>query len=126
MRNVVALALFVLASTGACAQAGVPTEFPAAATPLAADQLKARLTDRVYGAKMTDGSNWRFEWKGNGYFFIDTDRGYRDSGKWRAEDGKVCVEMQRSGNSCSDMRQAGDVLYLKRASNGEVVPLQAR
>ena len=126
MRSFVALVLFTLASTVARAQAAVPTEFPANATPVSTEQLKARLTDRVYSAKMTDGATWRYEWKGSGYIFLDTDRGYRDSGKWRVEDSRVCVEMQRSGGSCSDMRQVGDVLYLKRTSNGEVVPLQAR
>jgi hypothetical protein len=108
------------------AQSAVPLEFPAGATPIGAEPLKARLTDRVFGAKMTDGRAWRFEWKSNGYFFINIDSGYSDSGKWRTEDGKVCAEMQKTGASCSDMRVVGDVLYMKRASNGEVVALQPR
>lgn len=70
--------------------------------------------------------NWRWAWKASGDFAIKTSRGYRDTGKWRAEEGKVCVEMTRSAASCSDMRLVGDVLYMKRASNGEVVELQPK
>jgi hypothetical protein len=79
---------------------------------------------------MTDGVVWRFEWKSSGYFFINTDRayswGYVDSGKWHIEDGKVCAQMQRSGAACSEMRLFNDALYMKRASNGEVVALQPK
>ena len=72
---------------------------------------------------MTDGGTWRFEWKSSGYVFLNTDRGYSDSGKWSVEDGKVCANMQKSGPSCSEMRIANNVLYMKRASNGEVFAL---
>jgi hypothetical protein len=42
------------------------------------------------------------------------------------EEGKVCAEMQKTGPSCSEMRIVNDVLYMKRASNGEVVALQPK
>ncbi|MDH4062535.1 MAG: hypothetical protein OEU94_17135 [Aquincola sp.] len=116
--------VIVLAAVHALAQ--VPQEFPPNAASISADQLKERLTDRVFTARMTDGKDWRWEWKSSGYIFLNISGGYSDSGKWRTEDGKVCVEMNKSGASCSDMRMVGDVLYLKRASNGEVIGLQPK
>ena len=108
------------------AQSAIPTTFPEGAIPATAEQLKARLTDRVLGARMTNGDDWRFEYKSNGYFFLNTGRGYADTGKWRVEEGRVCAEMQKSGAACSEMRILNDVLYLKRASNGEVVALHPK
>lgn len=113
-------------SLSAFAQPPVPTTFPDGAVPATAEQLKARLTDRVYGARMTNGDDWRFEYKANGYFFLNTGRGYADSGKWRVEEGKFCAEMQKTGAACSEMRIVNDVPYMKRASNGEVVALQPK
>lgn len=115
-----------LFSLSVFAQPAVPTAFPEGAIPATAEQLKARLTDRVLAARMTNGDDWRFEYKSNGYFFLNTSRGYADSGKWRAEEGKVCADMQKSGPACSDVRIVNDVLYMKRASNGEVVALQPK
>lgn len=100
--------VIVLAAVHALAQ--VPQEFPPNAASISADQLKERLTDRVFTARMTDGKDWRWEWKSSGYIFLNISGGYSDSGKWRTEDGKVCVEMNKSGASCSDMRMVGDVL----------------
>jgi hypothetical protein len=108
------------------AQSAVPQEFPPGAAALPANQLKGRLNDRVYGAKMADGRSYRFEWKSSGYFFLNVDNGFSDSGKWRIEDSRVCSEMQKLGTLCQEMRTVGDALYLKRATNGEVVALQPR
>jgi hypothetical protein len=116
----------VFFSVSVLAQSAIPTAFPEGAISATVDQLKTRLTDRVFGAKMTNGDDWRFEYKSNGYFFLNTGRGYADSGKWRVEEGKVCAEMQKTGPSCSEMRIVNDVLYMKRASNGEVVALQPK
>jgi len=107
-------------------QPAVPTTFPEGAVPVTAEQLRARVTDRAFGAQMTNGDSWRFEWKSNGYLFLNAGSGYSDSGKWRVEDGKICAEMKKSGPACSEMRLVNDVLYMKRASNGEVVALQPK
>lgn len=113
-------------SLSAFAQSPIPTTFPEGAIPATEQQLKARLTDRVFGARMTNGDDWRLEYKSNGYFFLNTSRGYSDSGKWRIEEGKVCTDMQKTGASCSEMSIFNDVLYLKRATNGEVAALQPK
>ena len=112
----------VLTSAATLAQAPIPQEFPSNATSISAEQLRERLSDRVFGARATDGKDWRWEWKTNGYIFLNIG-GYSDSGKWRAEDGKVCVDMNKSGATCSEMRLVGDVLYMKRTINGEVIGL---
>ena len=39
---------------------------------------------------------------------------------------KWCAELRKTGLSCSELRQMGEVLYYKRASNGEVVPMTLR
>jgi outer membrane protease len=111
------------ASAAVPAQTQLPVDFPANAVSISADVLKVRLADRVFGAKMTDGKDWRWEWKANGDIVLNISTSYSDTGKWRTEDGKVCVVMTKSGPACSDMRLVGDVLYMKRASNGEVVGL---
>lgn len=126
MRRSISVLATALACAIGLAQTPIPLEFPPNATSVSADQLKARLTDRVYGARMSDGKDWRYEWKSNGYAFINISNGYSDSGKWRVEDGKICVELTKTGSSCSDVRLLGDVLYLKRASNGEVIELKPK
>ena len=118
--------LFLCCAATLSAQTVIPTEFPDDVAPLSADALRDRLAGKVFGAKMADGGNWRYEFKSNGYFYLDASGGYRDTGKWRTEDGKVCTEMQKTGASCSEVRAKGDVLHLKRASNGEVVGLTVR
>jgi hypothetical protein len=113
-------------ASSVAAQSVVPTTFPDGAIAVTAEQLKARLTDRVFGSRMTNGDDWRLEWKSSGYFYLNTGRGYSDSGKWRVEEGKFCAEMQKTGAACSEMRIHNDVLYMKRASNGEVAALHPK
>ena len=125
MKCLIFAATITLAAPATSAQQAVPTEFPPGAVSMTAEQLRSRLADRVFDAKMTDGGAWWYEYKSNGDFAMDTSRA-RDKGKWRTEGGKICVELQRFGSSCSEMRLVGDVLYLKRASNGEVVALRPR
>jgi len=88
--------------------------------------LKARLAGRVYGTRSSDGRDWRIEWKSNGYVFVDLSNGYKDSGKWTVEEGKSCSDLKKTGSSCSDMRLVGDVLYMRRASNGEIMELKPK
>jgi hypothetical protein len=116
----------VFLSLSVLAQSAIPTTFPDGAVAATAEQLKTRLTDRVFGARMTNGDDYRFEYKSNGYFFLNTSRGFADSGKWRVEESKVCSDMQKLGSICQDMRIVNDVLYLKRSTNGEVVALQPK
>ena len=108
------------------AQAERPTEFPADAESVAADALRDRMTGKVYDAKTFDGATWRLQYQSNGYAFIDTSTGFRDSGKWRVEGSKLCSEWQKAPSGCSEARVKGDTVYVKRAANGEVVALVAK
>jgi hypothetical protein len=108
----------------ALAQSAVPTEFPADASSASAQALHEQISGKVFRVKPADGSSWRLEYKPNGYAFVDTSSGFRDSGRWRVEDGKLCADWHRANSGCGEVRLKGDSIYLKRLS-GEVVVLRA-
>jgi hypothetical protein len=101
-------------------------DFPPDAKPLAADALQQRLTGKVFHVERADGNHWRLQYQGSGYYFINTSRGFNDSGKWRVEDSKLCAEPQKTPAGCSETRLLGESLYVKRAVNGEVIKLEQR
>lgn len=108
----------------ALAQPKFTTEFPEGAQALPAAALSERVSGKVYGARLAAGPTWRMDFKGNGFVFLDVSTGARDSGKWRAEEGRMCFEFRGPfGTSCAAMRATADSLYLKRESNGEVLLL---
>ncbi|MDB5892417.1 MAG: hypothetical protein JWP47_3248 [Polaromonas sp.] len=106
------------------AQTPAPTEFPAEATPLAGTELQARIAGKAFNAKPADGNGWRTQYNANGYAFLDTSRGYRDTGSWRVEKNTLCVNWQKLPSGCNEVRAIEGSLYLKRVS-GEVVRLTA-
>jgi hypothetical protein len=120
-----ALLALLLIPVLSLAQAPLTTEFPAESTTLADDKLRQRVSGKVFKVKPADGTTWRLEFKDSGYSFLDTSRGYRDSGKWRVENSQLCIDWQRAASGCSDARLKDEVLFIKRTSNGEVVALQA-
>jgi hypothetical protein len=94
------------------------TTFPEGAEPLTPDALREALAGKVFSITPAKGSTWRWEFKDNGYFFLNVG-GFSDSGKWSTKESSVC---QDSGKNmgCNEMRQKDNVLYLKR-DNGEIV-----
>jgi hypothetical protein len=108
------------------AQTPVPTEFPPDAAPIGAEALRERLSGKVFRARIANGEAWRLQFNANGYFFINTERGFADDGKWRVEEGKFCTELKKVASSCSDARVKGDATFFKRASNGEVVEMKVQ
>ena len=118
--------LAVLAVSSALAQNTPPTEYPSGSVALANEAIQQRLNGKLFSAKPADGSAWRFDFKDNGYMYFNTDRGYSDFGPWRIESGQWCVDLKKSGPSCSDLREKDGQLYYKRASNGEVLQLLPR
>ena len=126
-RPILRLALWVaLSSAASFAQAqtsNLLTEFPAGAQPVAAQALKDRLSDHVFKARLQDGSGWRLQFKGN-YLFLNLSSGASDTGTWRTEDNKLCVEYQRFPSGCSEMRASEKEVFLKRSASGEVVRLE--
>lgn len=121
--NRLVLALLVAASQTFAQTA--PAEFPADANTPSAAALQEALAGKVFAVKLADGTSWRLEYKSSGYFWINTSRGFNDSGKWTVQDGKVCSELQKVAASCSEARMRGKALLLKRPS-GEIIELAAQ
>jgi hypothetical protein len=102
-----------------------PIDFPDGAQAPNAAQLAEQLGGKLYTAKLFDGVTWRMEYQASGYVFVNLSTGPRDSGTWRTEDGRVCIEFRGPFPSgCTEYRLSGNTLYLKRSSTGEVVALQ--
>jgi hypothetical protein len=110
----------------ALAQA-VPTDFPADAQPLTPEALRAAVAGRVFTAKPVQGGSMRVEYKANGWIWVETSTGFRDTGTWRVEGSAICADWQRnrSGSGCSEARLKGEQLYVRRMSNNEVLALLA-
>jgi hypothetical protein len=127
MRISLTLASILLLSLGsASAQSNFPTEYPAEAQPVAGSDIEARLSGKAFMVKSVSSGGWRMEFSKNGYVYIDTDSGFRETGTWRVEGDKWCVKTQRNGDNCADLHAVGETLYYKRARNGEVVPMNQR
>jgi hypothetical protein len=107
------------------AQTALPTEYPEGSVALTGDAIRNQLAGKVYTVRPSDGTTWRLEFTTNGYLFLDTSYGYRDSGKWRIDSNSWCAELKQTGN-CSDLRQKGEVFYYKRTATGEVLPMTLR
>ena len=100
-------------------------DFPADAQVLSASELDARLRGKTYAAKLANGMGWRGEYKDSGYIFVNISSGLNDSGKWRTEDGKICVEYRgRLTSGCSEVRAVGPALHAKNATTGVITVFQ--
>ena len=84
------------------------------------------MAGKVFSVQPAQGASWRLEYRANGYLFLETSAGFRDTGTWRIEGDKLCGHWQKSGAGCSDTRLKDNVLYVKRISNGEVISLIAQ
>jgi hypothetical protein len=118
------LALLALAPLFAAAQVQLTTEFPADSAVTSPDDLRTRLGGKVFRIQFADGSSTRIQYNANGYAYLDTSRGFRDSGKWRVEGDKLCNEWRQIASTCSDYRVHAGIVYLKRVSNGEIIALR--
>jgi len=110
----------------ACAFAGAGAsaeEFPEGANTPNASELEALIKDKVFTSKQADGSSWRLDYRSNGYFYVNTSGGFKASGKWAVEDGKLCMNLKTDPTVCNDMRLQGTKLLLKR-TNGSVISLE--
>jgi hypothetical protein len=115
---------FLLAPTLAFAQAAFPTDWPASAQLLTADALRQRLVGKTFVAKSVTGSDVRTEYQET-FAYINVGE-TSDSGKWRTEGSTVCNEWKRLRPACSEIRAVGDLLYVRRANNGEIMALVPR
>src|SRR5690606_22363969 len=87
-RLIVALASWAAVAAGA--QAVPPGEFPAGAAAVEAGALRKHLAGKVFRAQPASGPGWRLEYKANGYVFLDTTAGFRDTGRWSVEENRLC------------------------------------
>lgn len=121
------LCLLAAASLPVGAQTPLPTEFPEGSQPFTAEALRERLTGKVFKVKPADGNEWRLDYQANGYVYLDTSRGGRDSGTWRVDGTQLCTEWKRSNaGGCNEARSKDGALYVKRSVNGEVIVLMAQ
>ncbi len=105
-----------LASTAASAE-----DFPEGSSPLSPESVSAAIAGKVFSVKTAQGSTWRWQFKTDGYFFIDIGS-FSDTGKWSAKDSSLCSEARQIKYSCNELRTVGQDLLLKR-DNGEIVKL---
>lgn len=116
------LTFFGLIFAGVHALAGAATTtFPEGATVLTTAALQEAVAGKVFNVVADSGPDWRWEFKANGYFFINVGS-LRDTGPWTAKESALCTEGKYIKASCNEVRQLGTNLYLKR-DNGNVVPM---
>ena len=108
----------------AFAQASFPTEWPSGAEALSPDTLRQRLVGKSFIAKSITGPDVRTEYQDTvAYINVGTTS---DWGTWKTEGSAVCNEWKKIRPACSEVRAVGDVLYVKRANNGEIMALVPR
>ena len=119
---------FTLALCGlalAAAAQTAPDPFPSDAVPIAGEALQARFAGRVFHVPRADGNHWRLQYLANGYYFVNTDRGFADNGSWQVEGDRICTERKTGPRACNPVRSRGNDLLLQR-SNGEIITLQPK
>ena len=124
MRSVVlAMALVALP---ALAQTRLVKEFPAGATALGPEAMKARFTPGTeFTFRSAEGYEVRLNFHEGGQATVTAPLG-SDAGQWRIDGSSVCFELRRFASGCNEIKAVDDVLYWKRASNDEVVKLEKR
>lgn len=113
------LPLLLAAMLASAATAQPTQDFPPTSTVPTAQDLNAHLSGKTLTATYADGTRIQSRFSADGGLFASTP-GYTDSGKWRAEDGKVCGSLRKSGEFCNEARFDSGTLYLRRM-NGEVI-----
>lgn len=98
-----------------------PTTFPSDAVLLSPVSLHEALAGKVYTVKLADGTRWRWQFKGDGLFYLNVGT-FSDSGKWSTKESALCSEGRQVAASCNEVRQLGSDLLLKR-DNGTVVTM---
>ncbi len=119
------LVMLLLGLSGSAFAAAMSTQFPQGSTELTPEALKSDLSDKTFIVRPAQGPSWRWELKGNGYYFINIGN-FSDSGTWNVKGSSLCSAGQKvATGSCNDVRMKDGALYLKR-DNGEVVELESK
>jgi len=123
--KVFVLALAMLALP-ALAQTKLVKEFPAGATALGPEAMKARFTPGTeFTFRSAEGYEVRLNFQEGGHATVIAPIA-SDAGKWRIDGSSVCFELRRFPSGCNEIRTVGDALYWKRVSNDEVVRLERK
>ncbi len=109
--------IFAVAMSGPAAA----QEFPEGSAPLTQESLSTAVAGKVFSVKTAQGPVWRWQFKADGYFFINIG-GFSDSGKWTVKESTLCTEGSKINYSCNEVRSTGGELVLRR-DNGEIVKL---
>jgi hypothetical protein len=122
--------LVVLAMTmvalPALAQTRLVKEFPAGATALAPEAMKARFTPGTeFAFRSTEGYEVRMNFQEGGQAIVAAPIA-TEAGRWRIDGSSVCFEFRRFPSGCNEVKAVGDALYWKRVSNDEVVKLEQK
>lgn len=120
--------LALLALALACTVHAEPTTFPDGTAPTPAAELNDFVKDKIFTTTRSDGMAGRFNYRSDGKFEVFYQKsGFtaKESGTWRAEDGKLCVDDPLNGKACNEVRAQPPNLYYKRNSNGQVMTLTA-
>jgi len=121
--KLVVLALAMVALP-ALAQTRLVKEFPAGATSLSPEAMKARFTPGIeFTFRSAEGYEVRLNFQEGGQATVIAPIA-SDAGQWRIEGSSVCFELRRFASGCNEVKAVGDVLYWKRISNDEVVKLE--
>lgn len=105
--------------------AALAQEFPQGGESMSNADIRKYVEDKVHDVKLADGTSWRLEYKSNGYFFINTSRGFNGDGQWQVEDGKLCGQLRGRERTCNEVRLLKGVMHYKR-DNGEIVQFVPR
>ena len=115
------LLAFILLPLAAAAQT-LPTEFPTDAQAVPPETLRQLFSGKVRKAQPASGAGFRLEYKENGFVFLDTATGFRDTGKWSVEGSHICTDFPKLQKACNEARVQGDTVFVRRNS-GEILAL---
>ena len=112
MKPLFSLLLLLLTGPG-WAQSPAPAAAGAAA-PITSAELQVRLSGKKYSFQGANGPV-RIQYDANGTFYLMLPNGSTRSGKWSAEEGRVCSEYKGLPKECNEVRLEGDSLQVKRS-----------
>ncbi len=114
------------AASAPAAAAAPPAAWPSTARSLSGDELRQRVSGKVFEIALEPGMSARMDYRDSGYMFVNVHpSGASDSGRWRIDGNQLCSEMRRFPSGCNEMRVVGDKLMLRR-TNGQIVMLEGR
>ena len=107
-----------------CAGTQPATDFPAGSRAPSAQEVSQALAGKSFDLPSRRGIirvDYAQQANGMAIFYP----GGADTGTWRAEPGRVCLDFRKLPAVCNDVRLAGADLYLKQSS-GDVVKMEPR